>query len=76
MAEQKICDRPHKKIITTGEDYFPLVARNADGTEQHIDLCGECGNDFKAFMNQSPQQPTVAPVQPEQPAVDPNAPQQ
>lgn len=61
MGLIKTCDRPHKIVIGENDDYLPLVLKSADG-DKEVDLCKQCGEDFKVFMQQNPA-PTNAQVQ-------------
>lgn len=58
MGLIKTCDRPHKLVIGENDDYLPLVLKSADG-DSNVDLCKQCGEDFKIFMQQNPA-PTAA----------------
>lgn len=67
MAEQKICDRSHKVVIPAGEEFYALTFKTPNG-EERLDLCAQCGLEFKAFMSAAPAQSPAAPQAPAAPA--------
>lgn len=69
MGMLRMCDR-HKTPIADGSDYLPVKVKQANNEWLDVDLCQQCGMEFKAWLNANaaaPVNPAAQPAQPGQP---------